>query len=193
MSSERMKVRRSEHLPAIFQSAQVRNDPLRAILDIAEKIFADLQTGLDGVERFFDPLVCPATKERDFLNWLAGWVALRLDEDWDERKKRNIVKEAANLYRLRGTCKGLKYIIELFFDVVADIEEWRWSGMVVGCCSIIGIDTFIGARPTGDHYFMVTCLCTPGKGRSKKELERKIRHLIDLEKPAHTTYYLNVV
>ena len=179
------------YLPGIFKASLHQKNPLNAILTIAENLFADLNECIDQMDTYFDPLATPATEHRNFLAWLASWVELNLDEDWDEMEKRRIIKDAADLYRYRGTCKGLKYMIELFFDVEAEIEEWRWPGMVIGIRSTIGIDTLISGTSGSNHFFTVRCRC-PLANQESKELEQKIRHLIDLEKPAHTVYWLDM-
>lgn len=192
MDSKSPKLNLADYLPAIFNSEKDSTDPLRAILDIAENIFNRANDILDKTEIYFDPDTAPSEPDRDFLSWLALWVDLNLFDDWSDLKKRRILKNVANLYKLRGTVHGLRYMIEQFFDVKAKVEEWKWPGMIIGVYSTINIDTIIRSAPDHDHYFMVTCWCT-SKGQDKSELEHKISKLINNEKPAHTIYYLNII
>jgi phage tail-like protein len=211
-----------KYLPAIYRERAER-DPLSALLIIVENSFSDIERTIENIDQYFDPFITPIIrngKDRDFLSWLASWVALSLDEGWDEKKRRRLIKDAAELYKLRGTQKGLKLIIKRFFDIDVDIEEWRWpdEGMVIGRRSSIGMDTHLAEGiedPDINHCFMViwepgdSDLIDPefikrirtglyGKVESNGLLAeflgkvKKIRALIDLEKPAHTKCYFHL-
>lgn len=174
------------YLPAIYLEEAVKKDsPLRALLYTFDQVFSGIEKIIDKIDIYFDPSLTPVSADKDFLSWLASWVALRLDEGWSEQKKRYLVQNAAQLYRYRGTLQGLKYMIEQFFDVEVEIREWFWPpGMEIGRCSTIGIDTYLVERPNLDHCFIV--IRRPPDGDIEEELIKKIRSLIDLEKPAHT-------
>lgn len=90
---------------------------------------------LDRIDGFFDPARTPA----DFLPWLAGWFALDLDDGWDEERRRQYIREAFDLYRWRGTVRGLTRFIEIYTGQRPRIREWQWpAGMQIGTASMIG-------------------------------------------------------
>jgi hypothetical protein len=77
--------------------------------------------------------------DAEFLPWLATWVALFLDEEWDEAKRRRLISEAVELYRWRGTVLGLKRYLEIYVGLIPEIREWSWpGGMQFGVASQIG-------------------------------------------------------
>jgi len=129
--TEQTRSRYLEYLPAIYQEMPVLDRfllPFEAVL----RGFEDL---LSAIDRYF----APADTEPDFLPWLATWVALTLDEGWDEAKQRGLIREAVNLYRERGTVQGLKRYLQIYTGLEPGIRECRWpGGMQIGISSQIG-------------------------------------------------------
>lgn len=79
-----------------------------------------------GIERYFSPQSVIPKEERatgsqderfqtpkEFLDWLAGWVALEIRIDLDESERRALIARAVQLYRLRGTKAGLEQLLEI--------------------------------------------------------------------------------
>ncbi|HBL30334.1 MAG TPA: hypothetical protein DD490_26160 [Acidobacteria bacterium] len=170
-------------------------DPSRPGLEeILDGIVADDgSTVLAGTHRYFTPgpgesasLRTPAA----FLEWLSGWVALTLREDWQEEERRRILAEIVPSYRKRGTPEGLKQVLAAFAGVRPEaitIAEFQ-QPFQLGVTSTVGEDTVLGGGPP--HYFMVQALI-PGAA----DLARKravLRAIIDMEKPAHTFYDLRI-
>jgi phage tail-like protein len=184
------------YLPAIYQEeAKKEEDPLRTLLIIFDYFYSGIEKKIDNFDTYFDPYLTDTEPDKksgiDFLSWLASWVNLRLDEGWSERKKRYLIKNAATLYRHRGTLIGLKYIIEQFFDIEVEIEEWAWpQGMEIGRRSSIGIDTTILERIDIRQCFKV--IWKPPYPPVKPEFLKKIRTIMDLEKPDHTKCYFQL-
>jgi phage tail-like protein len=129
--TEQIKSRYLEYLPAIYH-----DDPfLGQLLLPFEKVLTGIEDLLSTIDRYF----APALTDREFLPWLATWVALVLDEEWDEAKRRRLIGEAVGLYRKRGTVQGLKRYLEIYTGLEPDIREWRWpGGMQIGVASQIG-------------------------------------------------------
>ena len=197
-----MKKMKKEHslltyLPAIYQKqAEKEGDPLRALLIVFEHFFSGIEKKIDTIDNYFDPYLTSALPDRngkDFLSWLASWVTLELDERWSEKKKRYLIKNAALLYRYRGTLTGLKYIIEQFFDIEVEIKEWNWpDGMKIGTRSSIGVNTILIEKTDIDLSFTVVWKQSGFIIENRDHLIRKIRTVIDLEKPAHTKCYFHL-
>jgi len=129
--SEQTKSHYLEYLPAVFQQ-----DPfLGQFLLPFEQVFSGFGDLLSTTDRYF----APALADVDFLPWLATWVALMLDEDWDEAKRRRLIDEAVELYRWRGTVKGLKDYLKIYAGLEPDTRECVWpGGMQIGVASQIG-------------------------------------------------------
>ena len=124
------------YLPGIYQD--IRSD-LADLLRPFETQFDTFDALLSVVDNYVAPGLTPA---EDFLPWLAGWVALTLDEEWEESTRRRLIGQAVELYRWRGTVTGLKRYLHLYTGLAPeqiDIREARWpGGMQIGIASRIG-------------------------------------------------------
>jgi phage tail-like protein len=152
---------------------------------------------LNGVHRYFDPFAAPT----EFLDWLAGWVALELridldegePEGLDELRRRSITRRfiarAVELYRERGTRAGLTELLRTYTGMGVEIDEFL-EPLQVGVTSTVGVDTVIGGGPP--HYFRVRLVLGGVDARSLQRREQVARMIIDQEKPAHTFYDLAV-
>ncbi len=103
-------------LPGLYQD----DDFLQRFLAAIDEIMAPVFTVLDGgFEAHLDPELTPA----DFLPWLGSWLGIVFEESWPEERRRQLLARAADLYRWRGTVRGLAESIELFTDEVPEILE----------------------------------------------------------------------
>ena len=95
------------YLPSSYQEdAREEKGPLRALVKIFDYFFSGIEKKIDNIDIYFDPCMAPVEPDesgQDFLSWLATWVCLVLDDIWSEKKKRKLIKNAANLYKSRGT------------------------------------------------------------------------------------------
>ncbi len=104
-----------EQLPAIFQ-----DDPFSQQFTAGfDAVLAPVFATLDSLDAYVDPMLAPV----DFLEWLAGWVGLAIDEDWPLERQRTFVSEAATVYRLRGTAAGLKAEVEIYTQGTVEVIE----------------------------------------------------------------------
>ena len=127
-----------QYLPAAYSE----DEPSRQFLDQFLSIFDTLRGGighrLTNIAAYFDPMATPITVKNpgdtDFLSWLASWVGLTLDRHWPEQRRRNLLKYAWKLYKLRGTPEGLRLHIQLYTGIEPQILEhfklrrWLYAG-----------------------------------------------------------------
>jgi phage tail-like protein len=176
-----------EYLPALYQAQDGgARSMLEGLLWPFQQVWTGIEEKLDDLHRYFHPYETPA----EFLPWLASWLALALDQEWPERKKRILVKHAVELYKLRGTARGLKAFLRIFTDVEPEIHEnqWPFDGFQVGVTSTAGLDTVLIHPVDRAHCFTVALpMSLPETG---VDLIRKIHAIIRAERPAHTHYYL---
>lgn len=66
---------------------------------------------LDSLPAHLDPDLAP----QDLLELLGGWLGVELDESWPEERRRELVRRAGELSRLRGTCAGLELALAVAF------------------------------------------------------------------------------
>ncbi len=132
---------------------------------------------LDNLPSYFDPVVAP----EDFLPWLAAWVGLALDENWPLARRRQLMARAGDLYRSRGTARGLAEQVELLTGSAPEIEE---SGGTVWSPTP-------GAAPPGSAVasLVVRVQETPGRPVDRRRLESIVRDA----KPAAVSHRIEVV
>jgi phage tail-like protein len=181
-----------ENLPAIYRrSDAVGRNLVRDLCFLFEHMFDSVEINLTDGWRFYDPHVTPA----EFLNWLSGWTAFSLDLDWPEAQKRALVKRAVDLYRIRGTKRGIALFLRLFTGHEPDIQEntWPFKGFRVEAEGAelgarVGLDSVIMPPVELAHCFVVTM---PIKYETvSSEMVIRIHQILQMEKPAHTHYYL---
>jgi phage tail-like protein len=177
----------TELLPAIYR----RSDPagrnfVRDLCWLLEHMFDTVNDRVDEMHVYFDPHECP----EEFLPWLASWTAMVVDLDWPVEKKRALIKRAVELYGIRGTVKGIKLFLKLFTGHEPRIFEnqWPFKGFRVESDGLIGIDSVILPPVPTSRCFIVEM---PVKFVDvSPEMVIRIHNIIQLEKPAHTHYYL---
>jgi len=169
---DRYSIDFSNFLPAIYQGEADGPDPTRTLVAIFTTLLESVESGLDRVPYCLDPVWAhdePGHDDDDFLGWLARWVALDPEEDLPrpygegaavtkdvERRRREVVGKAAELYRTRGTVQGLRHLLKMTCDVDIDIKEWAWpTGMQLGVQSSIGVDSFLTDQPNAWTCFVV--------------------------------------
>lgn len=98
--------------------------------------------------------------ELSYLHWLASWVAIVLDQQWlDDANGRHekaltVLREAPQLYRLRGTRNGLTKILALLYDKDVEILERSWPrGLEIGVSSTVGLDSWLMDEINLDFQF----------------------------------------
>ncbi|MHB1295104.1 MAG: FHA domain-containing protein [Anaerolineae bacterium] len=148
-----------QYLPPIYQVEPFLGRFLLAF----EGILAPIEQTVDNMDLYLSPRTVPAF----FLDRLADWLGLVLDEKWPLEKRRAVLAEAAELYRMRGTRRGLARHVELYAGVAPEIDEPQ-------------------DQP---FHFCVRLQLPPGHDVDRATLER----IILANKPAHTTFALEIV
>jgi len=166
-------------LPDTFRRTAQPGSVLAALLDVMEAQHAPSEEALATLDSFFDPYRAPD----DFVPYLAQWVDLLrfLDEtaagpDADlptfaggSGRLRELIAAAAHLSRWRGTAHGLILFLETATGVAGfGIEE-----------DVPGSD----GRPQPFHLRVVA----PAAAQAHENL---IRQIVQMEKPAYTTFDL---
>ncbi|MBN9502670.1 MAG: hypothetical protein BGO01_02335 [Armatimonadetes bacterium 55-13] len=143
-----------------------------------------LQRTLDRMDSLFGPFSAPS----EFLIWLGAWVCIPLDENWSEMQRRHLIREAVELYRWRGTHRGLSRYLEIYTGVKPEINDLPVRGMRLGPETKMGApETKLGDVPA--HTFVVSIALTD----PSKINEQVVHDIITWEKPAHTAYSLRIL
>jgi phage tail-like protein len=176
-----------QFLPGVYQDSDEENaDFLQRFLLISAHLTSGIEERLAYLHETFDARVTHA----EFLPWLASWLAMPILEEWDEEKRREIVQRVPELYRLRGTARGLKLALRLFAGVEAEIHEgeWPYPGLVIGKSSTIGEDTVLSPPVFKSQCFTVEL--PDRRGEIPRQRLRTVQALVENEKPAHSQYAL---
>lgn len=116
----RISLRR--YLPAVFGVDPAGADFTDRFTAIFDRTLRSIESRLDRLSVYFDPLSAPADAapgEKDFLSWLGEWIGLTVAREWPVDRRRRYIKQAARLYCRRGTPEGLRQqlLLLLGFDV----------------------------------------------------------------------------
>lgn len=151
------------HLPAIYREDELIGRLLRGF----EDLLVDLEQKIEGIDTFLDPVL---TRE-DFLPWLSTWAAFTLRAHLTPTELRDFLSRVIPLYRRRGTRQNLQDLLAVFTKGVPTIEE-------------------SDARP---NHFRVTVRLPNGSPETHLRQGAIARALIEMEKPAHTSYEMELV
>ncbi len=176
-------------LPAIYSE----EDFVGRFLKIFEQTFEPTVQAMDALWAYLDPLTAPEA----LLPFLAHWVAWPIDRRWSTNRQRLLIRQALEIYRWRGTKRGLRLYLHLYTDLPLDdhlsaetdkhicIQEVSGKGLILND-TCLGQESILGGgRP---YHFMVTLRSVPGCYID----EALVRSIIEREKPAFCTYELNV-
>lgn len=207
----------SQYLPAIYRQDTPQRVFLERTLSLFESLTGAEETLLDRLPLLFDARSAPDQSPNSWLDWLASWLDLDLDESWTTLQRREAIANAFALYSRRGTVEGLRQLIRLYTQATVFIDEpaqhaTPWSlgqsalgfttmlaaaepqGAVIGTTATLNHshlinETDYGAPLFSDlaHVFFVQAYAVD---LTDPSTEQKLRQVLDQEKPAHTTYTL---
>jgi len=104
-----------DELPAALQE----DDFCMRMVGALDEVLAPLFTTLDCWDSYLDPQLAPD----DFVDWVASWVGVDIDETWTLDRRRRLIQDAVVLYRIRGTAAGLAAHVNLYTGITPLIEE----------------------------------------------------------------------
>ena len=131
---------------------------LRRYLAIFEGTLREMDQRSQHRDSLLDPHAAPA----EVLPWLAGFLGLEVDERWPESVLRQLIAQAAWLFRFRGTVAGLQRFLEIYLGIpVIILEKFRLRG--IGG-RILGDDSSPLTRPVLGAGFRVGGAIGTGTG-----------------------------
>lgn len=178
-----------EFLPAVYQEV----DFIGRFLKIFEQSFEPTVNTLQTMWAYLDPLTAPET----LLPFLAQWVGWQNEAAWSVAQQRSLIRRAMEIYRWRGTRKGLLFYLHIYtglpmsdptrspFQQPIQIHTAAGRGFVLGE-TVIGPTALLGG---GKPWHFVVKLC-PNADQWLDE--RLVRTIIEQEKPAVCTYDLEI-
>jgi phage tail-like protein len=132
---------------------------------------------LDNLPAYLDPWLAPS----DFLEWLGSWFGLALDDTWSVDRRRAVLANAFEFYRMRGTARGLKAQVETLTGGTAEIID---TGGV-------STSTTAGEALPGSPNFAL--MVRVGVDDPSTINTARLDALVAAAKPAHVTHNVQVV
>jgi phage tail-like protein len=176
-------------LPTVYQEV----DFIHRFIKIFEQAFDPVVNSFSSMWANLDPLTAPES----LIPFLAHWVDWPLDSQLDLPHQRRLIRRAVEIYRSRGTRKGLRFYLHLYTGLPLDeeIEQEEEKSISItepfgqGCLfgiAYVGRDAiFGGGKP---YHFEVRLRSTPDNPID----EQLVRRIIDQEKPVFCSYDLYV-
>lgn len=159
-------------LPAIYAA----DDFAQRLLAALDTVVAPVHVTLDNLWAYLDPQLAPA----DFVDWLGGWVAADAAID-APAARREAVRRAVELHRVRGTGQGLAEQVRMAFGVTAEVVD---SGGTTWSLTP-------GAELPGSPEPSMTVRVHPTGGNPVPAA--RLRELIEANRPAHVTYTVEIL
>ena len=160
-------------LPGVLQE----DDFLVRFLEAFDEALAPIFLSLDGLSAYVDPELAP----EDFLDWLAQWVGVAMDETTPVEQRRKVVAGAVAMHARRGTAGGIAAAVRMATGGEVEVTESggaTWSREPGG-----DLPGRPGAR--------VTVQVRPREGTQVDE--ERLSALVAAVKPAHVPHRVTVV
>jgi phage tail-like protein len=162
-----------QYLPSLYQE----DDFAQRFLSAFDAALAPIFSTLDNLTAYMDPWLAP----EDFLDWLGSWFGLVLDEAWSVERRRALVANAFEFYRMRGTSRGLKAHVEVFTGGTVEVIDT--GGLATS--------TTAGAPFPGSPNFAVLVRIQVDDPAAVNMV--RLEALVAAAKPAHLTHKIQVV
>jgi phage tail-like protein len=162
-----------QSLPSLYQE----DDFTQRFVSAFDAALAPIFAALDNFPAYLDPWLAP----EDFLEWLASWFGIVLDESWSPSRRRALVSRAFEFYRMRGTASGLKEQVEVLTGGTVDLHET--GGVAIST-------TAGGALPGSPNYAILVRVTVDDPSTINVA---RLDALVMAAKPAHVTHKVEIV
>jgi phage tail-like protein len=176
-----------EFLPVLYREI----DFIGRFIKIFEQAYQPAIDSFNVMWANIDPLTAP----RAMLPFLAHWVAWQVDSVWNLDQQRRLIRRAVEIYRWRGTRKGLRLYLHLYTGLPLDEDLPNEGDKHISITEPFGPSFILGDAQIGSavlaggqaYHFVVRLRTT----RSQQQInEQLVRTIIEQEKPAFCTYEL---
>ncbi|MDF2959258.1 MAG: hypothetical protein K0S39_993 [Paenibacillus sp.] len=166
-----------EYLPPIYQEMQDDSRFLERFLSMFGTFFQDMEEKIDRISKYFDP----DSVHGHYLEWLGTWLAVSEDASWGEDKLRQLIKQAPELYKLRGTRQGLSRMLHIYTGSEPYIIEYFQMKQMQERSEL----KELLSRLYGDNPY-VFCVMLPQECVQTDKQRLIIESIINDQKPAFT-------
>lgn len=178
-----------QFLPAVYREV----DFIGRLMKIFEQSFEPAVQTLQTLWAYLDPLTAPEA----LLPFLAQWVGWHNEAVWSVEQQRSLIRRAMEIYRWRGTRRGLQLYLHLYTGLpLSDphrspdhqpiqVYGALQRGFVLGETTLGATANLGGGKPF--HFHVKLC---PNADQALDET--LVRTIIEQEKPAVCTYSLEI-
>ncbi len=176
-----------EFLPVLYREV----DFIGRFMKIFELAYQPVIDSFNVMWAHIDPLTAPEA----LLPFLAHWVGWQVDSVWNLHQQRRLIRRAVELYRWRGTRKGLRLYLHLYTSLPLDEDIPNELDKHISITEPFGESFILGEAQIGSavlaggqaYHFIVRLRPNRPNQNINPEL---VRRIIDQEKPAFCTYEL---
>lgn len=97
------------YLPEIYQRED-RKQFFERFLAVFQVTYEEMNERIYQMPKLLDAY----GTDRQFLEWLTGWIGIADTYMWNEKQLRSLLKNALSLYKLRGTRKAVREYVKLY-------------------------------------------------------------------------------
>jgi len=172
------------YLPPIYQQDETHSPFLERFLAMFSTFFDDMEDKIDHISAYFDPDAVSGS----YLEWLGRWLAITDHESWGEAKLRTLIKQAPELYKLRGTREGLMRMVQIYTGTEPFILESFQFKQMQETSEL----RQLFAKLYGDNPYCFCLMLKPEFVRTDTQ-RLTIEQIIEDQKPAYTECKLIVL
>jgi len=172
------------YLPAVYREDNTSASFLDRFLANFEGMLTELEGRVESAQALFDYASAPP----EALMWLAGWLGALLDDHWEEWRRRFFLANAAELYRRRGTRRGLLAAVRLALDrcptdsLFDDDDEGAPFGYRLS-------EAFRQGDAAGAHRFtLLAPIDLAASPVDRLSVRESVAAVVERERPAHAAF-----
>lgn len=165
------------YLPSIYQEDPKSSDFLERFLSLFGTFISEMDENIHLISKYFDIDAVGG----EFLKWLGSWLGIAGDEGWSSDQLRSYIKQAPELYKIRGTRKGLEKLVQIYTGEKPIIIEYF---QIKHLRNNLELKELI-SQLYGDNPYSFCVLVKPENVSTEKK-RLFLQKMIDEEKPAFT-------
>lgn len=175
------------YLPEVWSADAGSASFTERFLANLEGLFTDQEDWISAFQLWLDPRTAPA----EALPWLATWFAVQLDPSWGEVRTRFFLKNAARMFRIRGTAAGVAAAVRLALAETPGPEVFEADPTIVRVWEAFrdrpGLDREELVRHA--HRLLIT-VPAPEDPADQPDLVRRVERVVAGAVPAHVRYWV---
>ncbi|SFS59920.1 phage tail protein [Paenibacillus sp. BC26] len=170
------------HLPAVYQEDSTGFT--ERFLALFGTMFDSIETQVQDIPRHLDSDLT----EGPYLKWLGSWLGIEVDEHWSDEQIRRFIREAPQLYRYRGTRRGIEKMVEIYTGSKPFIVEYFQYKMMRESSELRELTDLL----YGMHPCSFSVLVTTEQANTEKQ-RLMLERMLNEHKPAFTDAHLIVL